>query len=362
MPFLELQNLQKTYPDGTRAVRGIDLAVDEGEFIVLLGPSGCGKTTTLRMIAGLENPTDGQIVLANQNVTHLPPSQRDMGFVFQFYALYPHMSVQKNIAFPLENIGMAASDINATVDRVARALGIEGLLGQYPRQLSGGDQQRVSLARAMVRTPDVYLMDEPLGTLDAEHRLELREFIRRQQLALSTTAIYVTHDQEEAMSLADRMVVMEGGKIRQTGSPSEIYTQPADLFVANFVGSPGMNLIRGRIVRDGDGLAFTRQGANVHLPIRRRVFPGRAILGIRPEFIRPADRGVPGKVVLEEYMGSHVYVHVDTPLGELVMHAPGRFAISETIRLRLDEDRICLFDPETGVGLGASTKDAKKLF
>ena len=351
MPFLELQNLQKTYPDGTRAVRGIDLAVAEGEFIVLLGPSGCGKTTTLRMIAGLENPTDGQIVLADQNVTHLPPSERDVGFVFQFYALYPHMSVQKNIAFPLENIGTSASDIDATVDRVARALGIEALLDRYPRRLSGGDQQRVSLARAMVRTPDIYLMDEPLGTLDAEHRLELREFIRRQQLALSTTAIYVTHDQEEAMSLADRMVVMEGGKIRQTGSPSEIYTRPADLFVANFVGSPGMNLIDGRIVQNGDGWAFARRGSHVHLPIRRRAAPGRAILGIRPEFIRPADRGVPGEVVLEEYMGSHAYVHVATPLGELVMHAPGRFAIGETIRLRLDEARICLFDPETGVAL-----------
>ena len=351
MPFLELQNLQKTYPDGTRAVRGIDLAVAEGEFIVLLGPSGCGKTTTLRMIAGLENPTDGQIVLADQNVTHLPPSERDVGFVFQFYALYPHMSVRKNIAFPLENIGTSASDIDATVDRVARALGIEALLDRYPRRLSGGDQQRVSLARSMVRTPDIYLMDEPLGTLDAEHRLELREFIRRQQLALSTTAIYVTHDQEEAMSLADRMVVMEGGKIRQTGSPSEIYTRPADLFVANFVGSPGMNLIGGRIVQNGDGWAFARRGSHIHLPIRRRAAPGRAILGIRPEFIRPADRGVPGEVVLEEYMGSHAYVHVATPLGELVMHAPGRFAIGETIRLRLDEARICLFDPETGVAL-----------
>ena len=361
MPFLELQNLQKTYPDGTRAVRGIDLSVDEGEFIVLLGPSGCGKTTTLRMIAGLENPTDGQIVLGNRNVTHLPPSQRDVGFVFQFYALYPHMTAKKNIAFPLENIGTSPSDIAATIDRVARALGIEALLDQYPRQLSGGDQQRVSLARAMVRTPDVYLMDEPLGTLDAEHRLELRAFIRRQQLALSTTAIYVTHDQEEAMSLADRMVVMEGGKIKQTGSPPEIYNHPADLFVANFVGSPGMNLIDGQIVQHEDGLAFTRLGANVHIPIHLRVAPTRAILGIRPEFIRPANRGVPGKVVLGEYLGSHAYVHVDTRLGELVMHAPDRFAIGESIHLRLDEGRVCLFDPDTGMALARSAgmKDVK---
>lgn len=351
MPFLELQNVQKTYPDGTRAVRGIDLVVAEGEFIVLLGPSGCGKTTTLRMIAGLEAPTGGQIVLGNRNVTRLPPSQRDVGFVFQFYALYPHMTVEKNIAFPLENIGTSPSDIDATIDRVARALGIEALRAQYPRQLSGGDQQRVALARAMVRAPDVYLMDEPLGTLDAEHRLELRTFIRRQQLALSTTAIYVTHDQEEAMSLADRMVVMDGGEIRQTGSPSEIYDHPADLFVANFVGSPGMNLIDGQIVQREDGLAFTRQGSTVHFPIHLRVAPTQAILGIRPEFIRPANRGLPGKVILGEYLGSHTYVHVDTPLGELVMHAPDRFAFGENIRLRLDEGRIRLFDSDTGVGL-----------
>ncbi len=353
MPFLELHNLQKTYPDGTRAVRGIDLAVEEGEFIVLLGPSGCGKTTTLRMIAGLEVPTAGQVVLNDQDVTHLPPSQRDVGFVFQFYALYPHMTARQNISFPLENIGTLPSDIELTIDRVARALGIAALLDRYPRQLSGGDQQRVSLARAMVRTPDVYLMDEPLGTLDAEHRLDLREFIRAQQLALSITALYVTHDQEEAMSLADRMVVMEGGKIRQIGSPSDIYNYPADLFVANFVGSPGMNLLRGQIAQHQAGLAFTRRGSNVHIPIHlsQGVTPTRAILGIRPEFIHPADRGLTGKVILSEYLGSHAYVHVDTPLGELVMRAPDRFARDEKIHLHLNKARVRLFDPDTGTAL-----------
>ncbi len=351
MPFLELQNLQKTYPDGTRAVRGIDLRVDKGEFIVLLGPSGCGKTTTLRMIAGLEDPTGGRITLGNQNVTHLPPSQRDVGFVFQFYALYPHMTVQKNIAFPLENIGTSPSEIEAAIDRVARALSIETLLDQYPRQLSGGDQQRVSLARAMVRTPDIYLMDEPLGTLDAEHRLELRAFIRRQQLSLSITAIYVTHDQEEAMSLADRIVVMDGGKIRQIGSPSEIYTHPADLFVANFVGSPGMNLLSGQIVQNGDNLTFTRPDTDIHIPIRANTAPARVILGMRPEFIRPANRGIPGKVILSEYLGSHSYVHVDTPIGELVMRSTDRFATGEKIHLHLNETHIRLFDPDTETAL-----------
>lgn len=351
MPFLELQNLQKTYPDGTRAVRGIDLQVDKGEFIVLLGPSGCGKTTTLRMIAGLEDPTGGRITLDNQNVTHLPPSQRDVGFVFQFYALYPHMTVQKNIAFPLENIGTSPSDIETAIDRVARALSIETLLDQYPRQLSGGDQQRVSLARAIVRTPDIYLMDEPLGTLDAEHRLELRAFIRRQQLSLSITAIYVTHDQEEAMSLADRIVVMDGGKIRQIGSPTEIYNQPADLFVANFVGSPGMNLLSGQIVQRGDRLTFTRRDTDIHIPIQANIAPAQVIFGMRPEFIRPANRGIPGKVILSEYLGSHGYVHVDTPIGELVMRTTDRFAIGKKIYLHLNETHIRLFDPDTETAL-----------
>lgn len=351
MPFLELQNLQKTYPDGTRAVRGIDLRVDQGEFIVLLGPSGCGKTTTLRMIAGLEDPTGGRITLDNQNVTHLPPSQRDIGFVFQFYALYPHMTVQKNIAFPLENIGTSPAETKAAIDRVTCALSIETLLDQYPRQLSGGDQQRVSLARAMVRTPDIYLMDEPLGTLDAEHRLELRAFIRRQQLALSITAIYVTHDQEEAMSLADRIVVMDGGKIRQIGTPSEIYNHPADLFVANFVGSPGMNLLTGQIVQHGDSLSFTHPDSDIHIPIHANIAPAQVIFGMRPEFIRPANRGIPGKVILSEYLGSHGYVHVDTPIGELIMRTTDRFAIGEKIHLHLNETHIRLFDPDTETAL-----------
>ena len=351
MPFLELQNLQKTYPDGTRAVRGIDLRVDKGEFIVLLGPSGCGKTTTLRMIAGLEDPTGGRITFDNQNVTHLPPSQRDVGFVFQFYALYPHMTVRKNIAVPLENIGTSPADTEAAIDRVAHALSIETLLNQYPRQLSGGDQQRVSLARAMVRTPDIYLMDEPLGTLDAEHRLELRAFIRRQQLSLSITAIYVTHDQEEALSLADRIVVMDGGKIRQIGSPSEIYNHPADLFVANFVGSPGMNLLTGQIVQRENGLSFTRPDTDIHIPIHANIAPAQIIFGMRPEFIRPTNRGIPGKVILSEYLGSHGYVHVDTPIGELIMRSTDRFAIGETIHLHLNETHIRLFDPDTETAL-----------
>ena len=217
MSFLALDRVEKTYPDGTRAVNGIDLAIEEGEFIVLLGPSGCGKTTTLRMIAGLELATGGSIRLAGNDVTRLRPSQRDVGMVFQFYALYPHLTVRDNIGVPAARGRPGRRRRQRRVDAVAARMDLERLLPLYPKQLSGGDQQKVSLARAMVRRPAVYLMDEPLGTLDADQRLAMRELIRAEQLASGVTTIYVTHDQEEAMSLADRIVVMEGGRIRQVG-------------------------------------------------------------------------------------------------------------------------------------------------
>src|SRR5438045_3722932 len=222
----------------------------EGEFIVLLGPSGCGKTTTLRMIAGLEIATGGTITLAGRDVTTLRPAHRDVGFVFQFYALYPHLCVRDNIAFPLVSVGMHRAEVQRRVESVAARLELSNLLGAYPRQLSGGDQQRVSLGRAMVRRPRVWLMDEPLGTLDADQRLVMRDFIREQQLEAKVTTVYVTHDQEEAMSLADRIVVLNAGEIRQIGAPDEVYDRPADLFVANVVGSPGRNFIKGRIARE----------------------------------------------------------------------------------------------------------------
>jgi len=347
MSFLQLKNLQKTYPDGTQAVRGIDLAIQNGEFVVLLGPSGCGKTTTLRMIAGLEIPTAGQIILNQKDITHTQASQRDIGFVFQFYALYPHMTVRQNIAFPLENIHTSQTDIQKTIQHVADALGIASLLERHPSQLSGGDQQRVSLARAMVRQPDIYLMDEPLGTLDADHRLELREFIRSQQLALSVTAVYVTHDQEEAMSLADRIVVMEGGLIRQVGRPSDIYHHPADLFVANFVGSPGMNLITGKISPQNK---TTFQTSNTGITLLNNTHHGPTTLGIRPEFIHPSANGIDAKVSIIEYHGSHHYVHLDTAMGNLIMRTPVDMSLKAeaAIQIAFAPDQIRLFNSETG--------------
>jgi multiple sugar transport system ATP-binding protein len=263
--FLQLEGLRKVYADGTEAVRDIDLVCAEGEFLVLLGPSGCGKTTSLRMIAGLETPTSGTIHLAGEEISHLPPQKRDVGFVFQFYALYPHLSVFDNIAFPLQSIGCSRAEVALRVGEIVERLGLSSLLKRRPTTLSGGDQQRVALARALVRAPRIWLMDEPLGTLDGERRLEMRELIRRQQIELGVTTIYVTHDQEEAMSLGDRIVVMEDGRIRQAGTPGQVYDEPEDLFVADFVGSPGMNLVAGKLE---DGLLQLSQGLS--LSIRNR--------------------------------------------------------------------------------------------
>ena len=349
MSFLRLTGLEKTYPDGTLAVKGIDLDVREGEFIVLLGPSGCGKTTTLRMIAGLEQATGGKIELGGADITTLRPSARDVGFVFQFYALYPHLSVRENIAFPLRSTGVAATELKKRVAQVVTRVGLEGLENRYPGQLSGGDRQRVALARAMVRRPRLYLMDEPLGTLDAERRLEMCEFIRAQQLDLKVTTLYVTHDQEEAMSLADRIVVMADGHIRQVGTPTEVYERPADVFVANFVGSPGMNFIEGAVERRGDAFVFVPRASGIAIPLAAPSVPGPATLGVRPEYVRVDERGpIAGQVILDEYLGSHRYIHVETSFGRLVMRSAANFAAGTHARLGLDLGCTHLYDPTSG--------------
>ena len=345
MSFLVCQALHKTYADGTEAVKGIDLVCDEGEFAVLLGPSGCGKTTTLRMVAGLEIPSTGRIKLAGDDITELSPTERDVGFVFQFYALYPHLKIEENIGFPLASMGIDKAEQRRRIAEIVERLNLRGLLGRYPRQLSGGDQQRVALARAMVRRPQIYLMDEPLGTLDADLRLEMRELIRVQQLDSGITTVYVTHDQEEAMSLADRVVVMEGGRIRQDGPAATVYDEPADLFVAHFIGSPGMNFVAGEI-REGH---FFAQG--LALTVARNLRAGPATLGIRPEFIRPDDGGVlRAKVVMDEYLGSSRTVHLQSKYGRLLMRVGDEqvFAVGAQIALSWPAERACFFDPDTG--------------
>jgi multiple sugar transport system ATP-binding protein len=345
--FLDLTHVHKTYPDGTTAVRRVDLSVDRGQFVVLLGPSGCGKTTTLRMIAGLEIPSGGTILLDGQDVTRLRPAQRDVGFVFQFYALYPHLRVRDNIAFPLVSVGMASADIHPLVERVADRLGITPLLGFYPRQLSGGDQQRVSLARAMVRSPRLWLMDEPLGTLDTDQRHALRDFIRQRQLEQKVTTLYVTHDQEEAMTIADRIVVMRDGEVKQDATPQEVYESPADRFVATFVGSPGMNFIDGQIMNlagrchfaAGDGTVIDVAGIHA---------AGKATLGVRPEWFTLHPHGpIVGVVGVCEFLGTHQLLHLDTPLGRLCVRAAAthRASTGDVVRVGVDAGRACLFNP-----------------
>jgi ABC-type sugar transport system ATPase subunit len=348
--FLVLDKLQKTYGDGTHAVRGIDLSVEKGELIVLLGPSGSGKTTTLRLIAGLELASGGSIRLHDRNVTLVRPAGRDVGMVFQFYALYPHLTVRDNIGYPLRAARLSAPEIKGRVDSIAARMGLRKFLASYPKELSGGDQQKVSLARAIVRHPAIYLMDEPLGTLDADQRLSMLELIRSEQLASKVTTIYVTHDQEEAMSLADRIVVMEGGRIRQVGTPAEVYDRPADRFVATFVGSPGMNFIAGEVAASAPRPRFISNQGQIPIDVAEPVRSGPVTLGIRCEHVHEDPSGpIAGSVLTEEYLGNASHVHVATALGRLVMRTdggPGRARGAE-VRLRLDTAKISVFDAAT---------------
>ena len=288
METVETRTLTKHF-DTIRAVDGIDLAAREGEFLVLLGPSGCGKTTLLRMIAGLEEPTSGDILIGGRVVTQLPPRARDVAMVFQSYALYPHLTVFKNIAFPLKAQGMNKGGIREKVTWAANMFGIEGLLYRKPRQLSGGERQRVALARALVREPVVFLLDEPLSNLDAKLRTSARDELQRLQRRIGTTTIYVTHDQIEAMGLGDRVAVLNAGKIRQIGSPKDIYAEPTDTFVATFIGAPPMNLVE----RDDE------------------------IIGFRPEHMLPRERWgekaglleIPLRVTRIEYLGGDELIY-----------------------------------------------------
>ncbi|MBK7875608.1 MAG: ABC transporter ATP-binding protein [Planctomycetes bacterium] len=349
MSFLVLERLEKTWPDGTRAVKAIDLAIEPGEFVVLLGPSGCGKTTTLRMIAGLETPTAGRVLLAGDDVTRRTPAERDIGFVFQFYALYPHLSVAENVAFPLACAKVARAERDAAVARVAERIGITALLAKKPRQLSGGDQQKVGLARALVRKPAVWLMDEPLGTLDSSERLAMCEFLREQQLEQRVPTVYVTHDQEEAMRLADRVVVMAEGSVLQAAPPAVVYSDPATLFVARFVGSPGMNLVEGELV-DGGG-AFRTAGMARPLPLAARARSGPVVLGARPEFVRfDASSPLRGRVAVDAFHGPCRYAHVEGVFGRVAARrgAEERASLGDEVGLAFDPAGVRLFDPATG--------------
>jgi multiple sugar transport system ATP-binding protein len=316
MAGIELERLTKVYGDGTRAVHELDLTIADGEFVVFVGPSGCGKTSALRMIAGLEDITSGEVRVGGEVVNHLPPKARDMAMIFQNYALYPHMNVAENMGFGLKMRGVDRGEIRRRVDDAARILGLSEVLQKRPRHLSGGQRQRVAMGRAIVREPQAFLMDEPLSNLDAKLRVQMRAEIARIQRDLKVTTIYVTHDQSEAMTLGDRVCVMRGGLLQQVDRPQVLYDRPANLFVAGFIGSPAMNLVEAEL---GEGEA--RFGPHT-LPLSdrpelRALAGSRVALGIRPEDIRAAGEGAPLDVVVDikEDMGAEVYLHfaVDAP-------------------------------------------------
>jgi len=343
---VHLKKVVKKYGE-VGAVHGIDLELQDGKFTVLVGPSGCGKTTTLRMIAGLETVTDGKIFVGDLDVTDLEPKDRDVSMVFQNYALYPHLTVAENIAFPLMARGAKRSDVQGRIEEVAAALEITPLLGRKPKELSGGQQQRVAIGRAIVRQPKVFLFDEPLSNLDAKLRVEMRTELLRLQRQLGTTAVYVTHDQEEAMTLSDVMVVMRDGVICQQGKPVEVYEHPVDTFVASFVGSPKMNLIKGVI----DHGSFTFAGG-AHLPIESSHF-GETTLGVRPEDVILSvggDEGIGGIVEIIELLGPRAIVALKIRGTSLtaVVEAAGLTGISEgvEVRVRFRESKLHLFGPD----------------
>ena len=353
MATLRIENLAKHYGE-TRVLSGIELSVEDGEFVVLVGPSGCGKSTLLRMIAGLDAPTSGDIAIGGRLVNALAPAERKIAMVFQSYALYPHMNVRKNMTFGLKFAGVDRKDMDRRVAEAARMLQLEPLLERQPRDLSGGQRQRVAIGRAIVREPDVFLFDEPLSNLDAALRVSTRVEIARLHRLLGATMIYVTHDQIEAMTLADRIVVMNQGCIEQIGKPLDLYYTPANLFVAGFIGSPAMNFFKGTVARVADGQAnitgpaidaFVTPTAHGALPEGSRV-----TIGVRPEHLTIAALGAfgaTGSVELVERLGESSFVHVRRADGQmLIAEVRGRRTPTpgETVSLAADIGDVHVFD------------------
>ena len=388
MAEIALAELEKVYPDGTRAVEKLDLEIGDGEFVVLVGPSGCGKTSVLRMVAGLEEITDGVVRIGGRVVNDLLPKERDIAMVFQNYALYPHMDVFDNMAFGLRQRKLSKAEVERRVHEACRTLGLEESLHKKPRTLSGGQRQRVAMGRAIVREPQAFLMDEPLSNLDAKLRVEMRAEILRIQRALGVTTIYVTHDQTEAMTMGDRVAVMRRGVLQQVDAPQRLYERPANLFVAEFIGSPAMNLVEARIDRAGNG-AVARFGEHeLRFARADAAASGRVILGFRPEDLE--DTAVVGRAregallsvvpEIREDMGSEVYVHFGLGVPPVRRRevaeakrpeepAPAQRAApaaspfvarlargtrareGERLELAVDLDRLYVFDFETGEGV-----------
>jgi multiple sugar transport system ATP-binding protein len=396
---VRLDDVTKVYPDGTPAVRNLDLTVGDGEFMVFVGPSGCGKTTALRMVAGLEDITAGEVRIGERVVNRVAAKDRDIAMVFQNYALYPHLSVRDNLGFSLKLHKVPKTERNRRVEQVAHVLGLEELLDRKPRNLSGGQRQRVAMGRAIVREPEVFLMDEPLSNLDAKLRVQMRAEIARIQRELETTTIYVTHDQTEAMTMGDRVAVMKRGVLQQVDTPQVLYDRPLNLFVGGFIGSPAMNLFEAELI-DHDGRTWVRFGSQ-RLPLGDELLDARpalrprvgstVVVGIRPESFddpadvdRPADTRVQVQVELVERLGSEVYVHfsveakpvrtedtrellregadltdtalerrvaAETALGVARIAPDTRVAEGERAELTVDTRRLYFFDLASGLAL-----------
>ena len=360
MARLTLTGLRKVYDNGQVALHGVDLEVADGEFVVLVGPSGCGKSTTLRMVAGLESITAGRLTIGDREMNDLPPRERDIAMVFQNYALYPHMTVRQNLAFSLELRKLGRDEVERRVREAADILGLEPVLDRLPRQLSGGQRQRVAIGRAIVRQPAVFLFDEPLSNLDARLRVQTRREIVRLHRELSATVLYVTHDQTEAMTMGDRIVVLEAGHVRQVDTPMGLYERPRNLFVATFIGSPAMNLLRGRVVTEGGAVWFDGDGGDLRLPL-----PGHAqhvagrdvVVGLRPEWLALADgtaesaRTLPLVLEAVEPLGNEILLHGRVGTHELtarvaplaVPPAPG-----STVAIVAESAQAHLFDASSG--------------
>jgi multiple sugar transport system ATP-binding protein len=353
MAAVSVRNVEKRFGD-VSVMRGIDLDIADGEFAVLVGASGCGKSTLLRMIAGLESITSGDIVIGEQRVNDLEPRERDIAMVFQSYALYPHLNVRDNMSFSLKLRRKRAAEITPQIDQTAGVLNLGHLLERYPRQLSGGQRQRVAMGRAIVRHPQVFLFDEPLSNLDAQLRIAMRTEIRALHQRLGATSIYVTHDQVEAMTMADRMVVMNAGRIEQIGAPLDVYDAPQTLYVARFIGAPSINVVEGSV----DGAApsahvKTRGGGSI--PIDGRGEPGRRVsAAFRPEHVEIGDTGaLAGRIDVIENLGHETYVFVDTTDGRvcLVVDRARRPRAGDAVRLSVRPEHVHLFDAETGLRL-----------
>ena len=355
MAGVKILELQKSYNE-TPVLHGLNVDIEDGEFVVLVGPSGCGKSTLLRMIAGLEDISGGTIHIGERLVNNLPPAERDIAMVFQNYALYPHKTVRANMAFSLRMRGMAKSEISERVDWAAEILGLTPYLGRYPRALSGGQRQRVAMGRAIVRNPKVFLFDEPLSNLDAKLRVQMRTEIRELHQRLQTTTVYVTHDQIEAMSMADKIVVIQSGNIEQIGSPLDLYDRPRNMFVASFIGSPSMNFFDAKCIREESGLSAKIGDETLLLPEGITAVEGQEIVvGIRPEQLEIVDRGITGQISVIEPTGSETHVMLrreDESEFVLVSRNRRKFEVGQKLNTSAQSSALHIFDKVNRKRLG----------